>query len=862
MVLYSGHIADDSLELRHGVSSVSFFSFVFLLLIFVFGSMGMSGQCVVSGVVADSDTRHGIEGASVTVAGLKRFVMTDSCGYFRVVVPGRKGKINISAVGYRPLLRKVTCVSDAMFLDTLFIDAEAATLDEVVVHNRRHKYSKKNNPAVDFVRKLRAESGRHNPYLESFYSYDVYEKMILGMNVEHPERFDTATSRFIDYSPVTGLPYLTLSLKEQHGRQLHRRSPSSDILIIDGYKSNGIDEDFNTENMRKMISDVLREINIYGNDITVLQNRFVSPLSRIGPDFYKYYLTDTVTIGVEPCIELMFAPHNRESMGFRGRIYVPLGDTTMFVRKVVMDVPRDINLNYVRGLNVVQTFEKDSLGHRHKTSDYLTVRLQVLPGTPEIYARRETLYDMFSYEPQAEMSAYYDIPGKVFVLPSALERDDAFWGAARLTTVTSAQREMGGFMGVFKRKKLFLLGQRVVTYLEKGYIGFGHKPKFDIGPLNTIVSVNDVEGVRFRLGGMTTANLSPHWFTRFYGAYGLKDHRWKYSAELDYSFSAKNYHSREFPMHLLRGYIKYDVDQLGQHYLFTNPDNLFLSLKRHDNYLMTYKRECGLKYFFEHRNGFSLEVGFRHERQMPTSYLPFVLGDGRELGHYNLSTFKVSLRYAPGEEFYQSASVRLPINMDAPIIILSHEFGPKGFLGSDFTLNKTELSVQKRFWFSAFGYLDMILRGAMIWSGVYYPSLTWANANLSYTIQPESFALMDPMEFATDRYASWDLTYWMNGLILNRIPFIKEAKLREVVSFRGYWGKLSNRNKPWLHDDLLRLPADANVRELSGTPYMELGVGLDNIFTFLRLDYVWRLSYRDTLSGNRSGVRISLHFSF
>lgn len=67
-------------------------------------------------------------------------------------------------------------------------------------------------------------------------------------------------------------------------------------------------------NMRKIYQDILRPVDLYSNDITLLQNRFVSPLSRIGPDFYKYYLTDTVLINGEPNIELTFTPHNRESM--------------------------------------------------------------------------------------------------------------------------------------------------------------------------------------------------------------------------------------------------------------------------------------------------------------------------------------------------------------------------------------------------------------------------------------------------------------------------------------------------------------------------------------------------------------------
>ena len=200
--------------------------------------------------------------------------------------------------------------------------------------------------------------------------------------------------------------------------------------------------------------------------------------------------------------------------------------------------------------------------------------------------------------------------------------------------------------------------------------------------------------------------------------------------------------------------------------------------------------------------------------------------------------------------------------MDAPIFQLTHEFGPKGFLGSAFTVNVTELSFQKRFWFSSFGFTDIILKGGKVWSKVQYPALLWPNANLSYTIQPESYSLMNPMEFANDWYGSLDMTYWLNGLIFNRIPFINKAKLREVLTFKLLMGGLSEKNNPEYDSELFRFPYDSQTYTLGETPYMELGVGLDNILTILRVDYVWRLTYRDLPGIDRSGLRVSLHFSF
>ncbi len=46
--------------------------------------------------------------------------------------------------------------------------------------------------------------------------------------------------------------------------------------------------------------------------------------------------------------------------------------------------------------------------------------------------------------------------------------------------------------------------------MESGYVRTGKPSKIDIGPINTLISFNTVEGVRLRAGGMTMSPLNPH----------------------------------------------------------------------------------------------------------------------------------------------------------------------------------------------------------------------------------------------------------------------------------------------------------------------------------------------------------------
>ena len=715
----------------------------------------------IKGVVVDSISREPVPYAAVYLAGSNRGMMSDGEGRFDISTDRAFKSLRVSSMGYRtkeiaPRLGMTTDIVIEML-------PTGIELGELTIKPKKEHYSKKNNPAVAFVERLKKRQELTNPRRNDNYGYDKYERITLGLNNFDPQNNEEGKggwmlrkfpflSEHIETSEVSGNKILNLALREKASSVYYRHNPESEKELVRGMKQTGIDQILDPQSMQVFYEDVLREIDIYGNDINILQNRFVSPLSRIGSDFYKYYLSDTVTIDSVRCVELSFVPHNPRSFGFTGRIYVPENDSTMFIKRIVMNVPHDINLNFIDHLYIVQDYERAPDGSRLKVKDDMTVEASVIPGTQGMYARRNTAYANHTFEPAPD-AGIFDRPGRQLLSANIYNKDESFWNENRYVAISSAENSVGRLMERMRAVPLYYWTEKVIKILVTGYISTADPSKIDIGPMNTTISGNSVEGVRLRAGGITTANLSKRWFGRGYVAYGTKDRKWKYLGELEYSFRDKNYHSREFPVHSLRATHLYDVDMLGQHYLFTNPDNVFLSLKRKSDYQMTYHRVSKLEYTLELENNFSVVAGIHNIRQEATKYMPFVYGDGRFAGHFTTTSFDIQLRYAPGEKFYQSKTHRYPINLDAPVFVLSHTVAPGGFAGNRLTLNKTELSVQKRVWFSAFGYVDMIARGGHVWSRAYYTNLLIPNANLSYTIQPESFALMNPMEFINDSYA-------------------------------------------------------------------------------------------------------------
>lgn len=846
-----------------------YLSFISILLL-LFCAFPANAKTVPSrkviGVVVDSINGEKLPFVNVYSKKNKKGTTTDLDGVFTLWLPVG-ATIDATSMGYNPMAKVVQNSSDTLrFLMT----PSTTELIEIVVKPKKQKYSKKNNPAVELMRRVREDRKKHDPTLNPFYSYDRYDKMILGLNNYNGylpaedgklKGKNKGLSQLVDTAIWTGKRILDVSMKEKLATRI-TTDDGLDKEIITAQRSNGIDKNLDQSYTRALFEDALREVNVYANDIPVLRSRFVSPLSPIAADYYMYHIEDTVMIGKDRCVELSFAPHNPESKGFNGKLYIPVNDSIKYVRRVMMRLPKAANVNYVDNMYLSQNFEIDSLGFTHKTLDDLVVELSLVGSVGQAYMSRQSRYDNQSYDKRTDLNDYYNKIGNLFVIEDAENHNSEYWTDVRMLPLSYAEKTLAIDESPFRNMPIIYWTAKVVEVIIKGYVVTGKNSKFDFGPIDTFVSYNATEGLRLSAGGLTTANLSDHIFGRTYIAYGLRDHRWKYKAELEYSFNKKKYHSHEFPMNGIRATYRYDVNKLGQHYMTNAANNLLNSFKRIESNLTTYERYACLEYNIEWLNNFSLHASVTNQRQESSQYVPFITSDNQSINSYTQNSVQLKLRYAPGEKFMQTYNERRNINRDALCLILSHSFGPKGLFGSEYTLNLTEFCLQKRFWFSAFGYADIIFKAAKLWNQVQFPALLWQNANIAYTVQSETYSLLNPMEFAMDQYVSLDLNYNLNGLILNRIPGVNKLRLREVFTFKSFAGSLTRKNNPEFNDNLFRFPG-GNVTQIMGkTPYMEMGVGLDNILTFLRLDYIWRLSYKNKPGAPNSGLRFSLHFDF
>lgn len=847
---------------------ILFFVIILKLFFFVGGAIAQQ-QIRIEGYVKDSLTQEDLSYASVSIKGTTIGTTTDEKGYFTFLAPRGSDSLMVATLGYYPYVMKLNPARGSKLLISLV--PTSYQLKEAVVKPGKEKYTRKDNPAVAFIKSVIDARERDNPHNMPYYSYEQYEDMEIALNDYVEAKPGSwlnkqlgSLSSFVDTSAISGRAILPVSQKEIVENVYFRKSPQRERRVVKGIKNAGIDEILSEEGVKQFLDEVFKEIDLFQNDIPLFLQRFVSPISTIGPLFYKYYLMDTVVVKGEECVDLGFVPFNSESFGFTGHLYFT-NDSARFLKKAVLNVPKDINLNFVERMMITQEYERTSEGLRVPTKDDIAVEFKLTAKSRGLYARRIIAYRDHSFDPPADEKLFDGIPR--IELADARQKPDLFWNENRVREEKPEQNSVEALMARLRSVPFFYWTEKVVSVLVSGYIHTsGTSPgPVEIGPMNTLISGNTVEGMRLRAGGATSPEFSKRLSLEGYVAYGTRDQKLKYDALAEYSFIDRKKFRKEFPVHSIRAEYSYDVNQLGQQYLYTNADNIFLLLKRKENNLMTYLRKAELVYQREHYNGWSYAATLRHQNEEGTEYVSFkqLQPDGSILPvkDYTSAELELKLRWAPHEKFYQTRNYRYPITFDAPIITLNHVIARKGILGSDFSFNRTDLSINKRFWLSAFGYIDFVGKAGKVWDPVPFPMLIIPNANLSYTIQLESYALLNPMEFINDQYASWDFTYYMNGLVLNRIPLLKKLQWREVVTFKGFYGDLSDKNDPTKgHAGLFLFPE--STYEMGSKPYMELGFGVTNILKVLRFDYIWRLSYRDHPDASNGGLRVRIEFSF
>jgi hypothetical protein len=846
---------------------IRIFSSLFLLGIMANGY----GQAttIVTGTITDAITKQTMPAVSASFTGTTKGTSADNNGHFKLQGKGDLTRVTFTFIGYKAVTKEIVPGKEQVVNVALTEDPHL--LKEVVINSgKKIKYRNKGNPAVELIRKVIAHKKQNRLENYDYAEYHQYERMVFFLS-DLSEKFKNKgifknyqfLFRTQDSTQMGGKNLLPIYMEEKLADNYFRKNPYAKKEVIEANKQVKYDENFvDNEGLRSIFNRMYQDIDIYDNNISLLGNQMLSPISDGAPSFYMFFITDTVK-DVDPnLIELSFTPRNRADLLFSGRIYITM-DGNYAVEKAVLSVNNSINLNFVRQMQVILSFDKSDEGKYHLSESDLKADfgLNKKKGGG-LFGERVVMINNFKVNQPRPIETYTG--SSVITLPDAGKKGDAYWKQNRPDTLTSTQDNIYKDIDSLQTIPAFKRTMKIASLLLAGYYNFG---PFEMGPVNTFYNFNPVEGFRLRLGGRTTTALSKRYYFETYGAYGFKDNKFKYFLSGTYSLNDKSIYS--FPQEYLRASFQHDTKIPGQELQFVQEDNFFLSFKRGQNKTWLYNDIFRLNYVHEYPNHFSYKFQFQAWNQHPAGTLYFQNMQNREPNNITgLKTTELSaeIRYAPNEKYYQGKLYRTPIPDKYPIFTMRYNQGINGLFGGQYSYENITANITKRFYLSQLGYADVSTEGGYLFGKVPFPLLDIHHANQSYALQLQSYNLMNFLEFVSDHYAAVNIDQNFNGFLFNKVPLLKKLKWREVISFKALWGGIRSENNPANDPSLYQFPKnDAGMQttySLNHIPYTEGSIGISNIFKVLRLDYVRRFNYLDHPYAPREGVRALVIIQF
>lgn len=796
----------------------------------------------IMGTITDASNGEPIPFVNVFFEGSTIGATSDFDGQYAIETFSPGDSLAASYIGY---ISRSHLITPKIFQRVDFaLDPHDIMLDEVVIIPGE-------NPAEVLLRKLIANKEVNNKNEFEAYEYEVYTKIEFDANNITEKVQDRRLIKpfnfifnYMDTSTLNGKAYLPVFLSETMSEIYYRKQPKERLEKIKASKLSGVEN----ESITQFLGDLNTSVNIYDNYITLFQKNFVSPVANFGLSFYRYYLIDSMYIDNQWCYHMMFKPRRKQELTFSGTIWVH--DTSYAVKLVDMEMSGDMNLNFVSAGMVRQEYSLIDGEYWMLTRDYLMGDFNITKKSKSIgvYGHRSTSSQNFVLNKPRD-DAFYKSPVGVIVEEGANDKDNEYWALARHDSLTVKENGIYEMIDSIKGMPLF------ETYMDLGYMlvnGYYVWGNFELGPYYKLVSFNSIEGARFRLGGRTSNQFSTKLMLDGHIAYGTKDYRFKYGLGFLYMLDNN-------PRRALSGSYFYDMVQLGQSQDAFSTENFFaVFFRRNPADKLSMLERYMISYEHEWITGLSNTFGFSHRKLFPVGETQFIVypepGVSEIEDNIISAEINVKMRWAHKERYILGNFTRITIGTKYPIFEVQYGYGIPGVFHSEYEYHRLQFQMKQWFNVLSIGWSKYILEAGKIWGTLPYPLLKLQPSNETFLFDEYAYNLMNYYEFINDTYISLYYTHHFDGFFLNRIPLMRKLKWRGVIHGRALWGTMTDANKAYS-----KFPGfQVDMTD----PYYEAGVGIENIFKFIRVDAIWRLNYQNVESARNFGVFISAAVSF
>lgn len=807
-------------------------------------------QTKVSGVVIDKNNQP-VSYANIVFKGSNEGTVSDENGKFYLESAKTYTTIVVAFVGY--VNKEVDLEKPVTYNMKVLLNAEEV-LKEVIIY--KGKTSKKNNPALDILRKIWERKRKNGLRMFNQYQYEKYEKVEFDLNTIDSAFMKSKVFKGmefvfkkVDTSKVTGKTYLPIFINESMYDVYGDNKIKKEKSILKANKNSGLG---NGDGVNTFIKDLYNDYNIYNNHLNFFDKSFTSPLSTTGIDVYNYVLSDSAFVDKKWCYNIVFYPRRKNELTFKGDFWV--NDSTFAIKTINMAVSKSANINWVKDIYIEQEFDvvNDSvflLTRDYMMSDFALNKKEESKG---VYGKRTTLFRNHKFD-EVKPDKFYKEEVN-FIDNSVFTKSDDYWEQNRFEKLNKDEVGVYKLLDTLKTVKKFKQMYSLVTILGSGYI---QKGNIDYGPIFSAFGYNVVEGWRLRVGGRTYFGPNDKWRLQGYTAYGFDDNKFKYGLSGKWMIDTKN-------RIIITAGNRRDVEQIGASLTTTN-DVLGRSFASSSvfssgtNGKLTNINLSTASIEIEPVKNLIFQTGFSYrtlESASPTFSLDYYADDTYTTTKSAVKQSEVNLQveYTPNKKTVGYGVERLSVDSPYSRFFINYSQGFKGLMNSDFDYSKIQLYYKQPILIGPLGRTNLTMELGKTFGQVPLGLMSVIPGNQTYFIIGNTFSNLNFYEFVTDRYATLQWEHNFQGRLLSRIPLMRKLNWREIIGARTVYGDISKEN--------MLLNASGLQYKAPTTPYWEYSVGIGNIFKVFRIDASWRGNYRDMPGTNNFTIKGEFGFYF
>ena len=760
---------------------------VFSLFVLLFAVQGFSQEeTLLVGQVIDKSDKQPLSNVFVHFDQSGVGTTTNDEGYFVLRTTEVHTHLVVSLMGYKAKTVRVT-PGESKGL-TIRLSEENFSLPDLLIFPTE-------NPAIAFMRKVRARRVLNNPMRFQGYKVQLQEQTyasIGNINKRNANRklfykLQKGLLTANDSTYFLPIYYGEKSFRLHDGKQTELQSDDKSIFPAD-YTVIG-----------ELIQQFPVQVNFYENYLSLFGKNFLSPLADYADKKYHYFFKDSFLLAEHKQYEIVFRPKNYKELLFEGSMLVD--SASLALSNITAHLTQAANINFIQQLAFVQEFtgNNDKWVFRHQS---LVANLRFMKQdhvSNAFFITKNSLFDS-SLTDSTTVSSVTD--------------------TAFLQAIDTLQ-EQNSVKTINDLSQLFL---------DK-YISVG---KIDIGPVNLFSSYNKVEGNRFTVGARTGKELSPFFTVGGYGGYGLLDADWKYGGEFQYRFKQ--------PEYAVLG-LAYDNNTFQLDFSFH--DQL-----RHENFVGNgladfstflfridaghYIRREQVSLFFAKQwvKGFTTHLGLASKRYFPNQFVVFSQ-KGIPLAALRDYSLTVDFRFSFKERVIDNFFHRIFLSNLWPITHVVFTAGNAQLDKNNCPYLKLHTATKQTVLLGIFGSFRYTVEAGTILGTVPYPLLELYTAFDNNGFGRYAVHRNKAFIYATDTYVNIQGNITTNGLLLNYIPIVNRCNLRETVGFKVAYGKVSDKQL-----GLMDLPSFIYPLQ---KPYVQWSAGITNIFKVMALESVWEI---------------------